>query len=171
LGRPGTMRKKGAHFVRNFLIICPELEKRRRWNPTDAERVGEVVEQVAKDFEPNLRGVSGDLEMDDSPSMVIKYNHGIEHPKCRGHDDEHVDRDDDRHMVPQKAAPSWGGGLRAPRQIPSNGGLTDLDAELEEFAVNTRCAPKRTVEAHLTDQVAISSLVLGRAGSRDRHRQ
>jgi hypothetical protein len=41
--------------------------------------------------EPNLRWVSGDLEMDDSPSMVIKYNHGIKHPKRRGRDHEHVE--------------------------------------------------------------------------------
>ena len=86
--------------------------------------------------------------------MVIKYNHGIEHPKRRGRDDEHIDRDDDRHMVPQKAAPSRGGSFRAPRQIPSNRGLTDLDAEFEEFAVDARCAPERVVEARLTDQVA-----------------
>jgi hypothetical protein len=122
--------------------------------------------------EPNLHRVLGNLEMDDSPSMVIKYNHGIEHPKRRGRDDEHVDRDDDCHMVPQKAAPSRGGSLRAPRQIPSNGGLTDLDAELEEFAVDTRWAPKRVVAAHLTDQVAYFVTRLGPClGPRDRHRQ
>jgi hypothetical protein len=40
------------------------------------------------------------------------------------------------------------------RQIPSNGGLTDLDAEVEQFAVDARCAPERVVEAHLPDQVA-----------------
>jgi|SRR5262252_7174240 len=65
--------------------------------------------------EPNLRRVSDDLEMDDSTSMMIKYNHGIGHPKRRGRDDEHVDRDDGCHMVPQKAAGSRGGSLRAPR--------------------------------------------------------
>jgi hypothetical protein len=42
--------------------------------------------------------------MDDPPSMVIKYNHGIKHPKRRGRDDEHVDRDDDCHMVSLSAA-------------------------------------------------------------------
>jgi hypothetical protein len=72
--------------------------------------------------EPNLRRVSGDREMDDSPSMVIKYNHGIKHPKRRGRDDKHVDRDDDCHIARQKAAPSRGGSLRALRQIPSYGG-------------------------------------------------
>ena len=115
--------------------------------------------------EPNLRRVSGDVEMDDSPSMVIKYNHGTKNPKRRGRDDEHADRDDDCHMVPQKAAPSRGGSLRAPRQIPSNGGLTDLDAELEQFAVDARCAPKRVVDAHLTDQVTYFIARLGPSGT------
>ena len=113
----------------------------------------------------NLRRVSGDFEMDDTPSMVIKYNHRIKQPKRRSRDDEHVDRDDDRHMVLQKDAPSRGGSLRAPRQIPSNGGLTDLDAKLEWFAVDARCAPEWVVEAHLTDQVAYFVARLGPSGT------
>jgi hypothetical protein len=99
--------------------------------------------------------------MGDSPSTVIKYNHGMEHPKRRGRDDEHVDHDDDRHMIPQKAAPSRGGSFRAPRQIPSNGGLTNLDDELEQFAVDARCLPEWVVEAHLTDQIAYFVARLG----------
>jgi hypothetical protein len=70
-----------------------------------------------------------------------------------------------------KTAPSRGGSLRAPRQIPSNGGLTDLDAELEQFSMDARCAPERVVQAHLTDQVAYFVPRLGPPGQRDRHRQ
>ena len=79
--------------------------------------------------EPNLRRVSRDREMDDSPSMVVKYNHGmmeinynrgIKHPKRSGRDDEHVDPDDDCHRVPQKLRQVGEGPFRAPRQIPSN---------------------------------------------------
>jgi len=64
---------------------------------------------------------------------------------------------------PQKAAPSRRGSLRALRQIPSNGGLTDLGAEFEEFAVDMRRAPKRVVQAHVTDQVAYFVARLGAA--------
>jgi hypothetical protein len=112
-----------------------------------------------------LRRILGGLEMDDSPSTVIKYNHGIKQPKRCGRDGEHVDRDDDCHMVPQKAPPSRGGSPGAPRQIPSNGSLTDVDAKLEQFAVDARCAPKRVVDAHLTDQVAYFVARLGPSGT------
>jgi hypothetical protein len=103
--------------------------------------------------------------MDDAPSMVIKYNHSIEHPKRRGRDREHVDRGNVRYMVPQKAAPSRGGSLRAPGQIPPNGGLTNLDTELQEFAVDARCAPERVVEAHPTDQITDFVARLGPSGT------
>jgi hypothetical protein len=107
--------------------------------------------------EPNLRRVSGDLEMDDSLSMVIKYHHGTNVAVAT----TNMSTATMTVIWFQKAAPSWGGSLRAPRQIPSNGGLTDLDAELEQFAVDTRCAPKRVVEAHLTDQIAYFVARLG----------
>ena len=78
------------------------------------KRLGDLVR------EPNLLRVSRDREMDDSPSMVVKYNHGIKHPKRSGRDDEHVDPDDDCHRVPQKLRQVGEGPFRAPRQIPSN---------------------------------------------------
>jgi hypothetical protein len=34
---------------------------------------------------------------------------------------------------------------------PEDRGLADLDAELEELAVNPRCAPERVGAAHLTN--------------------
>jgi len=49
--------------------------------------------------------------------------------------------------------------------LTSNGGLSDLDAELEQFAVNARCAPARVVEAHLTDQIAYFVARLGASGT------
>jgi hypothetical protein len=57
------------------------------------------------------------------------------------------------------------GAFGAPRQVPSNGGLSDLDAELEQFAVNARCAPARVVEAHLTNQIAYFVARLGASGT------
>ena len=39
---------------------------------------------------------------------------------------------------------------RRGRYLPT---VANLDAELEEFAVDARCAPERVVEAHPTDQV------------------
>ena len=90
--------------------------------------------------------------MDNPSSVVTKNNHCIQQLKrhARGH--EHVNRGDDRHMVPQEAAPSRGGSLRAPREIPADSSLAHLDAELEQFAVDARRAPERIGAAHLTYQ-------------------
>ena len=89
--------------------------------------------------------------MDDPSSTVTKNDHGIQQLKCRRRDHECVDRGDGCHLVPQEAAPSRGGSLRAPREVPADSSLAQLDAELEQFAVDARPAPGRIGAAHLTD--------------------
>ena len=42
--------------------------------------------------------------------------------------------------------------LAASRHILANTGLADVDAELEQFAVDARLSPQRIVAAHLADQ-------------------
>jgi hypothetical protein len=77
-------------------------------------------------------------KMDNPSSVVTKNDHCIQQLKRHGRDHEHVNRGDDCHMVPQEAAPSQGGSLRAPREVPADSSLADLDAELEQFAVDAR---------------------------------
>jgi hypothetical protein len=72
---------------------------------------------------------------------MVKHDQGLEDPKRRGHDNEHVDRHCVSQVVVQKATPSRGRGLGAPRQIPPDCGLADIHAELEQFAVDARRAP------------------------------
>ena len=43
--------------------------------------------------------------------------------------------------------------LAASRHILANTGLANVDAQLEQFAVDARCSPKRIVAAHLANQV------------------
>jgi len=47
----------------------------------------------------------------------------------------------------------------------------DLDAELEQFAVDAGRAPEGVGQAHLTIRSRISVLILGRLRRRDLHRQ
>ena len=49
--------------------------------------------------------------------------------------------------------------------MPSDGGLADLDAGLEQFAMNARRAPERVSGAHLVDQVVDFSIRLGSSGT------
>src|SRR5712671_5409236 len=50
--------------------------------------------------------------------------------------DEHVDRNNVGQVVVQDTTPGQGGDLGPPRHVSSDGGLADLDAELEQFAVD-----------------------------------
>src|SRR5215475_11206587 len=78
--------------------------------------------------EPNLRRVSGDLGMDGSPSMVIKYNHGILNVAVAT---TNMSTATMTVMWFRKKLRQVGEGAFGRRGIPSNGGLTDLDAKLE----------------------------------------
>ena len=46
-------------------------------------------------------------------------------------------------------------GWRTPssRHVLGNGRLPDIDAELEQFAMNPRCAPKRVLDTHVSNEL------------------
>jgi len=121
---------------------------------------------------PDLCGIFSHLEMNDFSAVMAKHDQGIENPKRRGCHNEHVDRRDIGQVVVQEATPSRGGDFRSPRQVSPDGGLADLDAELEQVAVDAGRAPQSGV-ARLIWRIRsrISVLVLSRPGRRDRHRQ
>ena len=77
----------------------------------------------------------------------------VENLKPRRHDDKHVDGSGVMHVVVQERAPGRGGGLGPPRQVSADHGLADLDAELEQLAVDAGSALKRVCLAHLADQI------------------
>ena len=85
--------------------------------------------------------------------VVAEDDHGVEQPKRRGRNNEHVDGHGIAHVVVQEAAPARGGGLGSPRHVSADGGLADHDAELEQFAVDAGRAPERIGDAHLADQI------------------
>ena len=89
-----------------------------------------------------MRRIFGDIKMDDSSSVVAEDDQGVEKPKRRGCNNEHVDRRNLGQMVVQEATPGRGGDFGPPRQVSPDRGLADLDAELEQFAMNAG-APQR----------------------------
>jgi hypothetical protein len=93
--------------------------------------------------------------MNDFSPVMIKHHQGVQDPKRRGRDNEHVDRHRVSQVVVQEAAPSRGGSLGAPRQIPPARRLADIDPKLEQFASDARCAPERLGRAHPADQVLV----------------
>src|SRR6202023_1114344 len=83
--------------------------------------------------EPGLRRILGDVEVNDPSSIMAEEDQGVEKPKCRSCDDEHVDRDNVVHVVLQKGAPGRRGDFGAPRQISPDRGLADFNTKLEQF--------------------------------------
>ena len=57
-------------------------------------------------------------------------------------------------MIAQKAFPALRRWLPSPRHIFCHGGLPDIDAKLEQFAVDPRCSPKRVRDAHVANELA-----------------
>jgi hypothetical protein len=59
-------------------------------------------------------------------------------------------------------------GVSLPRHIFADRGLTHIDAEFEEFAMDPRRAPERVGEAHFADQLADFERDLRSAAARAR---
>ena len=56
--------------------------------------------------------------------------------------------------IVKEGSPGLGRWLAASRHVLANTGLADVDAELEQFAVDTRRSPKRVFAAHPANQLA-----------------
>src|SRR5260370_39833836 len=57
-------------------------------------------------------------------------------------------------MIGRKGGPALGGRSPPPRHVLGYTRLSDIDAELEQFAVDPRCTPQWVGKAHVTDQLA-----------------
>ena len=75
-------------------------------------------------------------------------------------------------MVEQERSPALRRWRSAIRHILRDGRLSDVDTELEQFAMNARSAPQRIGEAHLPDQLPdFRGDLRPAARDRDFHRQ
>jgi hypothetical protein len=68
-----------------------------------------------------------------------------------GHDEE-IGRYHLIHMIGEECPPGLGGRAAAARHVSGHGRLTDVDAELQEFTVDSRCTPERIGLRHLANQ-------------------
>ena len=110
---------------------------------------------------PVLRGILGDVEVNDPSAVKPEHDQGIEQPERRGDNDKHVDRRNVRQVIVQEAPPGRGGDFGPPRHPSSNRGLADLDAKLEQFPVDAGRPPRRVGHAHTADQITDFCVDLG----------
>jgi len=111
----------------------------------------------------SLRWILGDRDVNNPSAVMAEDDQGIEKPECRSCNNEHVDGGNVGQVVVQKATPGRGGYFGPSRQVSSDRGLADLDAELEQFAVDAGRAPERVCHAHLADQITDLGAHLGPA--------
>src|SRR5262249_252968 len=79
---------------------------------------------------------------------------GIEQVETNGRNNEQVHGADVRWMVTEKGGPSLGRRSTSLHHVLRDAGLTDVEAELEQLAMNARCSPQGVFRAHSPDQRA-----------------
>jgi hypothetical protein len=103
--------------------------------------------------EPHLCGILGCAEMNDFSPVMFKHDQSIQDPKCRGRDNEYVDRRGVSQVVVQKAAPSRGGVLgRRRRYLPTVAWLISTPSLSNSPWM--RLAVRLQAVAHIAQEVA-----------------
>ena len=118
----------------------------------DARVVEEDLTELLQN--PGGRGMGGDVEVKDAPPVVVDDEESVQDLEGRGRDGQEVHGRDVRHVVLEERLPSLDlvrvG--RAFRQVSGDGGLAEVDAQLEQFGVDAWGAPSRVVCGHLADE-------------------
>ena len=82
-------------------------------------------------------------------SVMGQHHKDREHPKCQRRDHEEIDRDELADMIRQEGTPGLGRRGPTADHVFSDRGFSDLDAELQQLAVDTRGTPGRVGVTHL----------------------
>ena len=111
--------------------------------------------------------------MQDLASVMGQHHKDKEHPKYERRDHEEIDRDELADMIRQEGTPGLGRRGPTAYHVLSDRGFSDLDAELQQLAVDARGTPGRVGAAHLADERLNGARDAGPPGPRDRlfHRQ
>src|ERR1700704_4056559 len=92
----------------------------------------------------------------------------IQQPERDRGDHEQIHRRDAVRVISKKRLPSLGWRTPSSRHVLGNGGLPDIDAELEQFAMNPRCTPKRVLNTHVSNELTNLQRSLWSATARSR---
>ncbi len=92
----------------------------------------------------------------------------IQQPERDRGDHEQIHRRDAVRVISKKRLPSLRWRTSSSRHVLGNGGLPDIDAELEQFAMNPRCTPKRVHNTHVSNELTNLQQSLWSATARSR---
>src|ERR1700720_3446297 len=77
----------------------------------------------------------------------------IEQAKRDCRHDEHIHRSDPVSVISEERPPTLGRRVSSPAHVLGYAGLSDIDAELEEFSMDPRRSPQRIGNTHLPDKI------------------
>src|SRR5947209_1290567 len=121
-----------------------------------AEEVGRggVVREGVHDLlgRPGGGGMLGDVEVEDAPAIVGEHNEDEEHPQASSRDREEIDGDQIPDVIGQERSPALRGKCAPLWEQAGDGALSDVDAELEEFAMDSGSTPQGIGRGHSSDQ-------------------
>jgi hypothetical protein len=85
----------------------------------------------------------GDGRVLDCPAIVTEDDRNVEQPKRRAGYDKHIDGRDTLGLIAQEATPGRRRLSSSSHHVLGDCRLADLNAELEQLAVDSRRAPER----------------------------
>ena len=103
---------------------------------------------------PFGRRICCDVDPDEVSAVEPDDDEGIEQVETDRWNNEQVHGGNVRRVVMQEGSPSLAGRSPSLDHVFGDARLRDLEPELEQFAVDARCAPKWIFEAHPPDQRA-----------------
>lgn len=92
----------------------------------------------------------------------------IQQPKRDGRNDEHIHRRDGIGVIVKKGLPALRRWPPSLCHVFRHRRLADLNAKLEEFAVDPRCSPQRVCDAHLANELTNLGRCFWSAAARSR---
>ena len=107
-----------------------------------------------------------DIEMNDTATIVTKYDEDEQNSESCSGQSEEVDRHQVLHMIIEKAPPRLRRWLAMANHVLGNGRLGHVDAQLQQFTMNTWCTPQMIVQTHAPDQITHVSWYLWAAATR-----
>ena len=102
-----------------------------------------------------------DAKPQNLPSALPHNQQTVKQAKRNCRNDEHIHRDDAVGMIVKERLPALRWWASSPGHVLGHAGLSDVDAELEELPMDSRCSPQRVGDAHLADQPAYFQRYLG----------
>src|SRR5215472_7848209 len=106
--------------------------------------------------DPETRGMRGHAEVQNAATVMADDEEAVQHAKPQGRNREEIHGGQDFPVIFQKYLPSSRafGIFRSFLHATRNGSFRDLESQLQQLAVDARCAPGGILGDHLKNEFA-----------------